>query len=381
MTIASQNRELATPTEIIDAAPSQASHIDTLDGLRAVAALIIVISHTSNRYSYELTGFGAGQIGVMIFFALSGFLMAHITQDKPPTKRNIWNFFVHRFSRVIPLYLFVVFFSYICNKIGIGGDSISFYGIRNEAILLKHLTFSLGNSVLWTISIELLFYIIYPAFWFLLWRGRSLPYIILPSMLATFAISLALFGHSFRDEIYNYSSDFHASVRLFAHGHYFLLGIVVYALSRHAIVRESIANILLISSIVLVGISFPGVYFALFGLDINIWYDIGAALAIFTLLYTVQFSNYAKYAFGNSAARYIGAISYSIYLTHVVVISAFWTTNLKENWMLFVGVEFILIIIVASVTYFAVERPSRYLINALFSRRSLDEVKHGFGAT
>jgi peptidoglycan/LPS O-acetylase OafA/YrhL len=46
----------------------------TLDGLRGLAALLVVLSHFSNRtgmWGVRL-GDGGGQIGVMLFFLVSG---------------------------------------------------------------------------------------------------------------------------------------------------------------------------------------------------------------------------------------------------------------------------------------------------------------------
>lgn len=48
-----------------------------LDGLRGLAAYIVLVSHASNMTGLwgTLLGNGAGQFGVMLFFVLSGFLM------------------------------------------------------------------------------------------------------------------------------------------------------------------------------------------------------------------------------------------------------------------------------------------------------------------
>jgi len=71
------------------------SSIKSLDGLRGLAALIVVVSHFSfvvSRFAHgELKG--AGHAGLMIFFVLSGFLMGHLYLDTPrPGKacRSSW---------------------------------------------------------------------------------------------------------------------------------------------------------------------------------------------------------------------------------------------------------------------------------------------------
>ena len=48
----------------------QGKHIPSSDGLRGIAALIVVISHYSNEtgVSDGILGWGGGKIGVMLFF-------------------------------------------------------------------------------------------------------------------------------------------------------------------------------------------------------------------------------------------------------------------------------------------------------------------------
>ena len=53
--------------------------IHTLTGLRGIAALLVFISHCGAQSILpSFLGKGFGQIGVMLFFVLSGFLMTHL---------------------------------------------------------------------------------------------------------------------------------------------------------------------------------------------------------------------------------------------------------------------------------------------------------------
>ena len=88
--------------------------IRRLNFLRGLAALIVVVSHFSNKTGAwgQLLGRGAGQIGVMLFFMLSGFLMTYIYWKREASQKNLLLFFQSRLARVVPLYLFVVLVSY-----------------------------------------------------------------------------------------------------------------------------------------------------------------------------------------------------------------------------------------------------------------------------
>ena len=58
---------------------STSKDIPVLNGLRGLAVMIVFASHASNIfYQGEIVGWGGGQLGVMLFFMLSGFLMAHL---------------------------------------------------------------------------------------------------------------------------------------------------------------------------------------------------------------------------------------------------------------------------------------------------------------
>ena len=52
-------------------------NIDALDGLRGFTCLLVVFTHAGNSGLF-LNTLGSGQLGVMLFFALSGFLMVHL---------------------------------------------------------------------------------------------------------------------------------------------------------------------------------------------------------------------------------------------------------------------------------------------------------------
>ena len=83
-------------------------HIPALDGLRGLAIGTVMLSHYSNHTNLfgKLLGQGAGQIGVMLFFVLSGFLMARLYFDVPIRLASIGTFYRRRVARVVPLFLF-----------------------------------------------------------------------------------------------------------------------------------------------------------------------------------------------------------------------------------------------------------------------------------
>ena len=80
-------------------------NIDNIQYLRFIAASLVVIAHISQLFPKagrgDLGNLGFGIAGVDIFFVISGFIMVVITQKK---ETDPINFFLHRLTRVAPLY-------------------------------------------------------------------------------------------------------------------------------------------------------------------------------------------------------------------------------------------------------------------------------------
>lgn len=142
-------------------------YIPVLNGIRALAVVIVFASHASNIYfKGALTGFGGGQLGVMLFFILSGFLMAFLYIEKPATWRAQYDFLVNRFARVYPMFAIVVVACFVVN---VEGVHFSVYPIKTMDQVLQHLAFVRGYNVLWTIGPEVIFYLLF----LVLWKARS----------------------------------------------------------------------------------------------------------------------------------------------------------------------------------------------------------------
>ena len=141
--------------------------IRKLNSLRAIAALMVLVSHYSNSTNFlnGVLGHGSGQIGVMIFFVLSGFLMSFLYLNKG---FEVKTYIVSRLARVLPLFVFVVLLSFFSQQIFINGV---FYKVLDVNSLISHLFLLSGVSVLWTIPTEIQFYILFiPLCWLFIYN-------------------------------------------------------------------------------------------------------------------------------------------------------------------------------------------------------------------
>ena len=83
--------------------PGKKAHIPTLDGLRAVARVMVISSHLVNRN--EMSGLGRlRHVGVLIFFALSGYLITDrlLAEYRMAGTISLRNFYIRRAFRILP---------------------------------------------------------------------------------------------------------------------------------------------------------------------------------------------------------------------------------------------------------------------------------------
>ena len=74
----------------------------TLDGIRGVAALCIVVLHSHRYFGDPLP---SAQMAVDLFFVLSGFVLAHAYEERFREGMSPWRFMLSRYARLYPVYL------------------------------------------------------------------------------------------------------------------------------------------------------------------------------------------------------------------------------------------------------------------------------------
>jgi peptidoglycan/LPS O-acetylase OafA/YrhL len=188
----------------------QSAQIPLLTGLRGLAASIVLFSHTAIVGMLpRVFGHGFGQVGVMIFFVLSGFLMSYLYIGREPNKKNVSSYIRARIGRVAPLYLIVVLISVVVSNFVYGQFR---YSLPLDQIgqILQAILFIQAPWELWTIPVEVQFYAVFVIAWllypkagkaslFIVGAIASLPAVIYlgvyqekPSILPTYAFAFFL---------------------------------------------------------------------------------------------------------------------------------------------------------------------------------------------
>jgi peptidoglycan/LPS O-acetylase OafA/YrhL len=87
--------------------------IQNIQGLRGIAVLLVVFTHMLSiegkyaQFEYIIPElFIIGESGVDLFFLISGFVMVAVTHSKSQSKIQIQKFLFHRVARIYPLYWF-----------------------------------------------------------------------------------------------------------------------------------------------------------------------------------------------------------------------------------------------------------------------------------
>ena len=180
----------------------QISHVDrvaSLTGIRAVAAILVVGTHaayTTGKYTHGYWGLvGARmEIGVPIFFVLSGFLLfrpwvrSAATGGPPP---SLSRYARHRVRRIMPAYVVTVLVAYVLYHFRAAGPNpghswtgllrnLTLTQIYADGYLGKYL--HQGLTQMWSLAVEASFYVVLPLLAYLLlvlisqrwWRRKLL---------------------------------------------------------------------------------------------------------------------------------------------------------------------------------------------------------------
>jgi len=119
------------------------SYINNLDGIRALAVLIVLVAHA---------GFGhivPGGFGVTVFFFLSGFLITTllIAEYEKHQTISLKKFFLRRFFRLFPPLFISLILAYGLVAVGLLGGEISAGGVFYQLFYLANYHRYLAGAV------------------------------------------------------------------------------------------------------------------------------------------------------------------------------------------------------------------------------------------
>jgi peptidoglycan/LPS O-acetylase OafA/YrhL len=311
--------------------------IAPLDGLRTIAALLVVGCHTA------AIPLPFGKAGVWLFFVLSAFLLTKpfVRAGDRDVGAMLTTFYIRRAFRILPMYAVYV----------------TSHGIwfSDHAFIADQLLHFQGYGHLWTINQELLFYVIMPVFiLFLLPLGRSpllCAGILAGKYLTPDVITVPAFSSSTAT-----SAPFYLSPFLLGMATAFVEPSFAKLISRW---RPSRVETALMSLVLLVMAASPHIYAGYF-LDANSGAEMKAlrmAVMYVPLLIWITTcpDNWLTKALSLKSMSKIGEAGYGFYLWHWLVMYTL-MQYVHPGWGLFASTA-IVTAVLARFTFLVVEKP------------------------
>ncbi len=361
--------------------------VDSLTGLRGIAALYVMSFH----YNYFFVALlhvtpvrfiRMGNLGVDLFFILSGFVLAHvhlndfINDHKISLANKIKVFIQLRLARIYPLHLITFLAAVILYMAkNVSGANIhnheSYTAIAALAnILLVHswggFSTLTWNGPSWSISIEWFLYLLFPFLALALgkinkWYACAVAIF---SLLSAMCILKFIYHRSDMSASYDYG--------LIRGTGEFICGICLNIISRKHLAQSFSHSLATTASTftLLCALIFSNAYVAVFAM----------AYLIFSLSYQ---EGYVAKLLSHRICVYLGTISYSLYLWHVLVLNFLFSpmvhgfiknaTSWPAIFLWIISVPLVLLIAHLSYKYF--ELPARLILrNKIHPKKLYDQV-------
>jgi peptidoglycan/LPS O-acetylase OafA/YrhL len=316
---------------------SEAIFWPELDGLRAVACGLVLIAHFNpwieNYTSPVLSPIKAidpGNIGVMLFFALSSFLLTSVclSEIERHGRFDLRTFYLRRIFRIWPLYFFMLLLTFLVVSPAMPlpqapgaattpeqwawvKNSIGFYAVF-LGNWIKHTVSEIG--ILWTICVEEQFYLVLPFALLLVVHLRQ-KYIVLVIAVASTTLAILLLSG-----VPGLSSPYYQTttyISTFVFG-----GAAAFVVRRKLLRRIWSGPVPLFGLAVLVAILLAnsGFWWGPYGLAVAALYSIVPVFLVLLILWVATNSGASHLSPLRSPLwRSLGILSFAIYLAHVIV--------------------------------------------------------------
>lgn len=345
----------------------------SLQGLRGLAVLGVVLFHmTSVELKYSggdrlLPGwFDFFQLGVDLFFVISGFVMVIVSRGRFQSGVESRRFLFNRVSRIYPtywLYFFITLAVYLIQpgmvNSGHGGSNLwkSFMLLPSDKVLLV--------MVAWSLVFELWFYLVFCVL--LLFKEHHLPW-----LLAVWAMVLLVFNvlQDWQDYppvlavvLHPYALEFIAGAML-----------ALFFYSRHSIRIPDAGILVLLSGALLAGMPAIGLYGLYESHGLTRMLVVGPVFG--ALVFTLALLERRQHVSMPDGLVLIGDMSYTVYLSHLLVLGVIgriwqmfggWPGTLIDN-LVFASLMMVAVLCYGWVGYRCFEKPILDRANA-FARR------------
>ena len=344
-----------------------------IDGLRAIAVLAVICYHL------ELNIFHSGFAGVDMFFVISGYLVGgHILHGLRNSSFKFPVFFYSRAKRILPALYVMICISFALGYFTMmpvsyqyfgGAAFTSIFAVSNFWFFDQINYFNPAASIdplvhTWSLGVEEQFYLAAPILLVLI--NKIKPSFLVPFIIIIFTGSLSL-------SIF-YTAKFPEAAFYLTHTRAweFALGILVW-IFRHqekwlATLKTVIENYVSYFGLWLILV---GIWFIPTGADWPGYLVLVPTVGISFILLDCSSNNFVYKFLNIGAVRFVGVISYSLYLWHQPVISFLKITNNYPATIFQKLLTLTVIVIISILSWFLIERPFRKQIFGVVTNKMI----------
>jgi peptidoglycan/LPS O-acetylase OafA/YrhL len=294
-----------------------AGHLDFLDALRGIAILGVLLVHAmiltrQEGHSFKLAF--TGQRGVELFYMISAFTLCLSLDAKREERYPLLNYFIRRFFRIAPLFYLVIIVNLILKHVSAPYSSQRNLGALDIVLGFLFLNGARPHAMTnvvdggWSIAVETTFYLLLPLLFKYLNSVRRLIVVFAIAAPALKFICFQLASRSMNGFVAEYFTLFWFPVQF----PIFALGMLTYFIWKRYINghvflsegRQDISLSLLLGSAIVYWACLP------FG-NLNLYVS---SFLFVPLILGLSVSGWK--VFVNRFTRFLGKISYSLYLLH-----------------------------------------------------------------
>ncbi len=311
--------------------PNVRGHLPSLDGVRGIAILMVMIAHFIESDMERVGGplrsvlsaiHSVGFLGVDLFFVLSGFLITGIALDKVGTKGFLLRFYARRTLRIFPLYylaLVIVFFIYPLLHVStvptVTNQLWLYFYCSNIGITFFGKVFPFVEHF-WSLAVEEHFYLFWPTL-LVLTPHRRLP--VLGGALIVLAVVSRFILQHFGYETYHFTL-----CRMDA----LIMGGMLALAMRSDAGLVWVRRLSRVVPVLLVVVALLGVYTLLKTTGLSRYSEIlrySGVAALFTLFVLIAVRTNPRSVLGrvlaSRALRLFGLYSYGLYVYHSMLLA------------------------------------------------------------
>jgi len=291
--------------KIINISTNKESILLMFDSFRGILALWVILFHIWQWNMIEsLNNFIVinGNIAVPVFIFISGFFIYLTLHNKELNQYNLYNYYVKRFYRIVPLYTFTVIFMAIFSEYYIDNNIDFNKYFLSELLMFRAFGYDyFFNPPAWSLYVEVMFYLMLPLI------------ILLHRRLSLFIYIFLIISISY--ELFNNTNSISREFELLK---FLIFGIIVADL--YIAYRKNIEKI----NQFFIILSLPIILYLTY-LDLqyneNNYYSFTHILIFSFLMFSMLYNKFLNRLFTNIYFIYLGKISFSMYMIHSFVIT------------------------------------------------------------